>query len=230
VPPPPRNPDTVPIAATLDATPSFMRGPDAPRFKNGLSRLQRWAIAAGGAAVLLAIALAVFAELRDSGSYDHIVLTLPQSGEQARRDAASAVEAAPPQDRIAAMAESAPAQTVPATQPSFQPQPPASAAPALAARSPVRSSAAPPAAAPARQAAASGPAMSAAYKLQIQPWGIVYVDGVDRGVSPPVKRLVLTPGRHTIRIANPNFHDRVLEVDTGAGNGSIAVDFSDEPR
>jgi hypothetical protein len=229
-PPPTRNPDTAPIAATLDATPSFMRGPDAPRFKNGLSRLQRWAIAAGGAAVLLAIALAVFAELRDSGSYDHIVLTLPQSGEQARRDAASAVEAAPPQDRIAALAESAPAQTVPATQPSFQPQPPASAAPALAARSPVRSSAAPPAAAPARQAAASGPAMSATYKLQIQPWGIVYVDGVDRGVSPPVKRLVLTPGRHTIRIANPNFHDRVLEVDTGAGNGSIAVDFSDEPR
>jgi hypothetical protein len=230
VPPPPRNPDTAPIAATLDATPSFMRGPDAPRFKNGLSRLQRWAIAAGGAAVLLAIALAVFAELRDSGSYDHIVLTLPQSGEQARRDAASA----PPQDPIAAMAEAAPAQTMPATQPAPQFPAATAPAPALAARNPARASAAPPAApsaaAPARQAAASGPAMSATYKLQIQPWGIVYVDGVDRGVSPPVKRLVLTPGRHTIRIANPNFHDRVLEVDTGAGNGSIAVDFSDEPR
>jgi hypothetical protein len=230
VPPPPRNPDTAPIAATLDATPSFMRGPDAPRFKNGLSRLQRWAIAAGGAAVLLAIALAVFAELRDSGSYDHIVLTLPQSGEQARRDAASA----PPQDPIAAMAEATPAQTMPATQPAPQFPAATAPAPALAARNPARPSAAapaaPPAAAPARQAAASGPAMSATYKLQIQPWGIVYVDGVDRGVSPPVKRLVLTPGRHTIRIANPNFHDRVLEVDTGAGNGSIAVDFSDEPR
>jgi hypothetical protein len=72
--------------------------------------------------------------------------------------------------------------------------------------------------------------MSATYKLHIQPWGVVYVDGVDRGVSPPVKRLVLTPGRHTIRIANPNFHDRVLEVDTSAGSGQIAVDFSDEPR
>jgi hypothetical protein len=71
---------------------------------------------------------------------------------------------------------------------------------------------------------------SAAYKLQIQPWGVVYVDGVDRGVSPPVKRLVLAPGRHTIRVANPNFHDRVLEVDTANGDGRIAIDFrTDKP-
>jgi hypothetical protein len=229
-----RAPDAAAIAAAADTTPSFMREPDASRFKKGLSRWQRWAVAAGGAAVLLAIALAVFAELRDSGSYDHIVLTLPQSGEQARRDAASAPPplaqaeapassleaAAPPQDPIAAMAGQPTEQAVPTA-----PRPPA-AAPVLAARSPAR-----PPAAPARQAgAASGPAASATYKLQIQPWGVVYVDGVDRGVSPPVKRLVLTPGRHTIRIANPNFHDRVLEVDTSAGNGSIAVDFSDEPR
>jgi hypothetical protein len=68
------------------------------------------------------------------------------------------------------------------------------------------------------------------YKLQIQPWGIVYVDGVDRGVSPPVKRLVLTPGRHTIRVTNPNFHDRMLEVDTASGDGLIGVDFNDESR
>jgi hypothetical protein len=74
------------------------------------------------------------------------------------------------------------------------------------------------------------PKGGAAYKLRIQPWGIVYVDGVDRGVSPPVKRLVLAPGKHTVRIANPNFHDRVLEVDTSGGGGQIAVDFSDERR
>jgi hypothetical protein len=233
-------PDMAPMA-TADATPSFMREPEASRFRNGLSRWQRWAVAAGGGAALIAIALAVFAELRDSGSYDHIVLTLPQSGEQARRDAASmppplaqaeapgsSLEAAaPPQDPIAAMARQPTEQAAPAA-----PRPPAAApaepaAPALAARAPVRA----PAAAPIRQAgSASGPAASATYRLQIQPWGVVYVDGVDRGVSPPVKRLVLTPGRHTIRIANPNFHDRVLEVDTSAGNGSIAVDFSDEPR
>ncbi|MFS2021231.1 hypothetical protein ACEN88_32260, partial [Massilia sp. CT11-108] len=67
------------------------------------------------------------------------------------------------------------------------------------------------------------------YKLQIQPWGVVYVDDVDRGVSPPVKRLVLAPGRHTIRVTNPNFHDRVLEVDTASSDGQITVDFTAEP-
>jgi hypothetical protein len=87
-----------------------------------------------------------------------------------------------------------------------------------------------PASAPARANYAAATTGSAAYRLQIQPWGVVYVDGVDRGVSPPVKRLVLAPGRHTIRIANPNFHDRVLEVDTSAGSGQIAINFSDEPR
>jgi hypothetical protein len=215
-----------------------MRSPGAKTPAGGLARWQRWAIAAGGGAVLLAVALALFAELRDSGSYDHIVLTLPQSGEhareQARSDAASVpapLAQAEPQgtadtgavpahdgDAIAMAAQQEAAPTAP--QPS----------PALAARAPAAASAVTSAAIPANRAAAPGPAMSATYKLHIQPWGVVYVDGVDRGVSPPVKRLVLTPGRHTIRIANPNFHDRVLEVDTSAGSGQIAVDFSDEPR
>jgi hypothetical protein len=226
-------------ASAADPLPSFMHSPGARPRVGGLSRWQRWAIAAGGGAVLLAVALALFAELRDSGSYDHIVLTLPQagehsdahSGEQARSDAASVpaplaqaepqgaadAGAVPAQDGDAIAAMAAQREAAPAP-PQQQP------APALAARAPA------PAAAPSNRAAPAGPATSATYKLQIQPWGVVYVDGVDRGVSPPVKRLVLTPGRHTIRIANPNFHDRVLEVDTSAGSGQIAVDFSDEPR
>jgi hypothetical protein len=68
------------------------------------------------------------------------------------------------------------------------------------------------------------------YKLKIQPWGVVYVDGVDRGVSPPVKRLTLAPGRHAIRITNPNFHDRVLDIDTASAGGQIAVDFNEAAR
>ncbi|KLU35426.1 hypothetical protein AB595_18625, partial [Massilia sp. WF1] len=64
-------PAAAPAAVEADALPSFMHAPAAAR-TGGLTRWQRWAIAAGGAAVLLAIALAVFAELRDSGSYDHI--------------------------------------------------------------------------------------------------------------------------------------------------------------
>lgn len=217
-----------PFAATGDATPSFMREPASPGARiGGLTRWQRWAIAAGGGALLLAVALALFAELRDSGSYDHIVLTLPQSGEQARSDAASA----PPPLAQAEPQASAPAAALPASE--AAPAAPAvdeASAPQAAANAPA------PAAAPAQEArgalapARPGVAPSATYRLQIQPWGVVYVDGIDRGVSPPVKRLVLAPGKHTIRIANPNFHDRVLEVDTSGGGGQIAVDFSDERR
>jgi hypothetical protein len=231
----------LPASALLepDALPSFMHAPAASRLGGGLARWQRWAIAAGGSAVLIAIALAVFAELRDSGSYDHIVLTLPQSGEQARESprAAAAVPPLPQAANDPAM--------------SAQPEPPSLEADANGAPNPLpqqdapatiattATTAAPAAPLPAGsragtaavaarpQAAAAG---SATYKLRIQPWGIVYVDGVDRGASPPVKRLTLAPGRHTIRIANPNFHDRVLDVDTSGGGGQIAVDFSDEPR
>lgn len=210
-----------PFAATGDATPSFMREPAPSGTRiGGLSRWQRWAIAAGGGALLLAVALALFAELRDSGSYDHIVLTLPQSGEQARSDAASA----PPPLAQAEQQASAPAAPLPAsdTAPAASAVDDAGAPQAAAAGTQARGGA------PA--AARSGVAPSATYRLQIQPWGVVYVDGVDRGVSPPVKRLVLAPGKHTVRIANPNFHDRVLEVDTSGGGGQIAVDFSDERR
>ncbi|CAH0183250.1 hypothetical protein SRABI118_01300 [Massilia sp. Bi118] len=211
-----------PFAATGDAMPSFMREPAPSSARiGGLSRWQRWAIAAGGGALLLAVALALFAELRDSGSYDHIVLTLPQSGEQARSDAASA----PPPLAQAELQASASAAALPgnsagplASAGSGEAVPQAAAMPGAPVRGPVS--------APTRR----GVAPSATYRLQIQPWGVVYVDGVDRGVSPPVKRLVLAPGKHTIRIANPNFHDRVLEVDTSGGGGQIAVDFSDERR
>lgn len=216
--------------AAADTPPSFVRETDPARPGTGLTRWQRWAVAAGGGAVLIAIALALFAGLRDSGSYDHIVLTLPQSGEhgseQARGNAAPApAEPTPPAAQDTPQAASAVAET-PDLQPQAAMPPPA----AVAAQAGAQAPRGPATAAAVVQDNAAPTTGSAAYRLQIQPWGVVYVDGVDRGVSPPVKRLVLTPGRHTIRIANPNFHDRVFEVDTSAGSGQIAINFSDEPR
>lgn len=72
----------------------------------------------------------------------------------------------------------------------------------------------------------------ATYQLQIKPWGSVYVDGVERGASPPVRRLVLTPGHHTIRITNPKYRDSILEFDSAptTSNGKIIVDFEHEPQ
>lgn len=73
---------------------------------------------------------------------------------------------------------------------------------------------------------------NASYQLQIKPWGNVYVDGVDRGVSPPLKRLALTPGRHTVRITNPQYRDSILEFESAGttSNGKIIVDFDHEAQ
>lgn len=41
--------------------------------------------------------------------------------------------------------------------------------------------------------------------LSIAPWGEIFVDGVDSGVSPPLKSLTLAPGKHKIEIRNGDF-------------------------
>jgi hypothetical protein len=208
-------PDLGPAAAP----PSFMQTAEQPRRSLNLNRWQRWAVAAGGGAVLVALAVAMFAEMRDSGSFDHIVLTLPQQTDRpATGTAATGAAAAGTADSSAGYAATNPPPAQADVPPAPAPQAPTPApAPAVSQAQP-----APDTRLPGVVVTPNGNV----YKLQIQPWGVVYVDDVDRGVSPPVKRLVLAPGRHTIRVTNPNFHDRVLEVDTASGDGQITVDFN----
>jgi hypothetical protein len=245
------HPDTMaPVAASgvpvaplrASADPALALPPDSQpgqaRQPRGLRPWQRWTVAGGGAAILLAIALVGIAELRDSGSFDRQVLTLPPEGAVQPQTADAGTPAVLPSPGTT------PSEAAASAEPQApSPAQPAGAAPALplpAAMSP-RAAAVPPdtaALAPAPAATTvpvpgAAPTVpqntvnqSASYKLQIQPWGTVYVDGVDRGVSPPVKRLVLSPGRHTIRITNPNFNERTLDVDTAQGDGRIAIDFS----
>jgi len=222
---PPAPPDTpAPDLAPAAVPPSFMQTAEPPRRGLSLNRWQRWAVAAGGGAVLVALALAMFAEMRDSGSFDHIVLTLPQqpdrpSGGTAATGAATAGALDSSERYVTpdtAASPPAPAPQTPANPPANPPAPSAASQ-----------------AQPAPDTRLPGVVVTPngnVYKLQILPWGVVYVDDVDRGVSPPVKRLVLAPGRHTIRVTNPNFHDRVLEVDTASGDGRITVDFNTESR
>ncbi|MFS2216747.1 hypothetical protein ACCD08_19770 [Telluria sp. Tellsp104] len=212
-PAPDLGPAAVPPAA---APPAFMQTAERPRRSLNLNRWQRWAVAAGGGAVLIALALAMFAEMRDSGSFDHVVLTLPQQAD--KPSVATGAAAAGALDS----GEGYVAPDSPAASPAAVPQTPANpAAPIVAGQA----QSAPDTRLPGVVVTPNGNL----YKLQIQPWGVVYVDDVDRGVSPPVKRLVLAPGRHTIRVTNPNFHDRVLEVDTASSDGQITVDFTAEP-
>lgn len=86
----------------------------------------------------------------------------------------------------------------------------------------------PPQAAP--PPAIQSPAADTVFSLRIRPWGIVYVDGVRRGISPPLKQLVLAPGRHALRVSNPEAGNRVLEVDTAGSSSHIDVDFDRGPR
>ena len=53
--------------------------------------------------------------------------------------------------------------------------------------------------------------------FRIMPWGEVYVDGRKRGVSPPLKSLEVSPGKHRIEIRNTTLpaHARTIEVHKG---------------
>ncbi len=71
------------------------------------------------------------------------------------------------------------------------------------------------------------PVATATYTLAVQPWGTVYVDGKQRGASPPLKKLALPAGRHKIRIVNPSFPDYATQVNVTPGQaGAIAHDFA----
>ena len=72
---------------------------------------------------------------------------------------------------------------------------------------------------------------TASYQLTIKPWGTVYVDGKERGVSPPLKKLTLSAGVHMVKIANPGFADHVTRVVVKPGqSGTIAHEFIAKPN
>ncbi|MCO5099369.1 MAG: protein kinase [Burkholderiaceae bacterium] len=101
-----------------------------------------------------------------------------------------------------------------------QPARPAPTADESAAAGTVR--AAPPSAAPGSPSSADAKAAAAGagtgtVRLAISPWGEVYVDGVSRGVTPPLKQLALDAGRHRIEIRNPAGPTWTKQVDVVAG-------------
>jgi len=68
---------------------------------------------------------------------------------------------------------------------------------------------------------------TASYRLSVKPWGTVYVDGKETGVTPPLKKLTLPVGRHKIRIVNPSFPVFNVDVNVSKGkSGTIEHDFA----
>ncbi|MCE3605263.1 protein kinase [Massilia sp. P8910] len=69
------------------------------------------------------------------------------------------------------------------------------------------------------------------FKLSIKPWGTIYVDGKEAGVTPPLKKLTLPAGKHKIRIANPGFQDFLLSIDASKNKSrTIEHDFTAQPK
>jgi class 3 adenylate cyclase len=57
-------------------------------------------------------------------------------------------------------------------------------------------------------------------ELAITPWGTVFVDGEERGASPPLRVLDIAPGAHTIVIHNGGFAPHVQRVVVKAGEAT----------
>ena len=61
-------------------------------------------------------------------------------------------------------------------------------------------------------------AATATLSFAISPWGEVHIDGKMRGISPPLRNVELTPGRHRVEIRNANFPPYVEIVDAKSGS------------
>ena len=89
-------------------------------------------------------------------------------------------------------------------------QPPAAASAAAGAASPA--AAAPGAAQDAATAAPAAAPTSGSVTIAVQPWATIYVDGVEKGITPPLKKLTLPTGVHEVRLENPNFPPHVQKI------------------
>jgi hypothetical protein len=177
------------------------------------SRAQRWGMLAGAAIVVLAAGSALVSYMQQNDTREPIPLSPPAAERTTAGLDKGETVVAPP-------SASAPADATadPAADPAAAAPPPEGAAGDTSGAPTVPSAAVTAPAADSGQARGAGGTVvnGTTYKLVIKPWGTVYVDGVDRGVSPPIKRLTLAPGQHTIRIVNPSFPEHIMTVDAGA--------------
>ncbi|MFU2071511.1 hypothetical protein ACLQ9R_20720, partial [Bordetella hinzii] len=60
-----------------------------------------------------------------------------------------------------------------------------------------------------------------AVAVHIQPWGEVWVNGVNRGISPPLRELKLAPGKYSVVVRNADLppYRTTLEVKAGRPAG-----------
>jgi predicted Ser/Thr protein kinase len=204
--PEPAMPLEVPPAANVLPPPKA-----AVATTTALSAKKRWQFIAAAAGLLLTAGFGLYVLVHNAAD-DTIMLALPQT------------PATPPHPAAA----HAPAKGLDASESQVEVAPPVPqpklSEPAAPVAPPVVAAVAPPAV----ETKPAAPVVeTVSYKLAIKPWGTVYVDGRERGVSPPMKRLVLPAGKHKIRIVNPSFPDYSINLDPGKNKtGTIEHDFA----
>lgn len=195
--------------------PRTRSAPDAAAAPATSERPRRWLLIGIIALVLAAALIALFALLRQADSSDALTLSVPPALEDPH-NASEAPLVTIPQESEARLEGPVIDET-------------ASGAPA--APPPAPDAAVPPTAV---QLAPKGTPLEAVvagttYTLAIKPWGTIVVDGVERGASPPLRRITLPPGEHTIRIVNPSFPEHTVTVHSVEGQaGTIELDFTEE--
>jgi hypothetical protein len=60
-------------------------------------------------------------------------------------------------------------------------------------------------------------------RFSIKPWGLIMVDGEGKGVSPPLKRLVLPEGKHKIEVVNSGFPTYFTMIDVQKNRSLMVV-------
>jgi len=58
-------------------------------------------------------------------------------------------------------------------------------------------------------------------RIDVRPWGEIVVDGVARGVSPPLKELRLAPGKHSVIIKNAGLPSFRMTLEVKAGTPAV---------
>ncbi|GGC82846.1 serine/threonine-protein kinase [Undibacterium terreum] len=76
---------------------------------------------------------------------------------------------------------------------------------------------------------AEAPVPMGTVTLNVKPWGTLYINGVNKGVSPPVKRIQLPPGKYQVKIVNPNYPDFQTELQlANKKTVALAHDFASQ--
>ena len=58
-------------------------------------------------------------------------------------------------------------------------------------------------------------------RLDIRPWGEVWINGVARGISPPVKELRLIPGKYRVVLRNADLPPYRMTLEVKAGKPAV---------